>query len=181
MTAEERLVCRRRQTERLRSREREKRCAPSMSPAHAGNGLRTASTCFSSPRIGSRRSIRRTGRVLRHDPGARRRRRFGGSHGPKGRSGWGQYRDRKIHQIDPETGAISFARSSPKTASSPGSPWVDGEFWHATWEGDESELRRIDPWNGRSPGEARDAARRGYFGTRVRRRRSVFFFLRRRK
>jgi DNA-binding beta-propeller fold protein YncE len=30
----------------------------------------------------------------------------------------GQYRDRKIHQIDPETGR-SFARSSP-TASSPG-------------------------------------------------------------
>jgi glutamine cyclotransferase len=32
----------------------------------------------------------------------------------------GQYRDRKIHQVDPETGR-SFARSSP-TASSPGSP-----------------------------------------------------------
>src|SRR5216683_3670675 len=32
----------------------------------------------------------------------------------------GQYRDRKIHQVDPETGRL-FARSSP-TASSPGSP-----------------------------------------------------------
>ena len=26
--------------------------------------------------------------------------------------------------------------------------WVDGELWHATWEGDESELRRVDPTNG---------------------------------
>jgi hypothetical protein len=32
----------------------------------------------------------------------------------------GQYRDRKIHQIDPKQGRF-FARSSP-TASSPGSP-----------------------------------------------------------
>jgi hypothetical protein len=26
--------------------------------------------------------------------------------------------------------------------------WVDGELWHATWEGDESEIRRIDPKTG---------------------------------
>ena len=26
--------------------------------------------------------------------------------------------------------------------------WVDGELWHGTWEGDESELRRIDPRTG---------------------------------
>jgi glutamine cyclotransferase len=26
--------------------------------------------------------------------------------------------------------------------------WVDGELWHGTWEGDESELRRIDPQTG---------------------------------
>lgn len=25
---------------------------------------------------------------------------------------------------------------------------VDGELWHGTWEGDESELRRIDPETG---------------------------------
>jgi hypothetical protein len=25
---------------------------------------------------------------------------------------------------------------------------ADGELWHGTWEGDESELRRIDPRNG---------------------------------
>jgi hypothetical protein len=26
--------------------------------------------------------------------------------------------------------------------------WVDGELWHGTWEGDESELRRVDTGNG---------------------------------
>ena len=26
-----------------------------------------------------------------------------------------------------------------------GVTWVDGELWHGTWEGDESELRRFDP------------------------------------
>jgi glutamine cyclotransferase len=29
-----------------------------------------------------------------------------------------------------------------------GVTWVDGELWHGTWEGDESELRRVDPRNG---------------------------------
>jgi hypothetical protein len=29
-----------------------------------------------------------------------------------------------------------------------GVTWVGGELWHATWEGDESELRRIDPRTG---------------------------------
>ena len=29
-----------------------------------------------------------------------------------------------------------------------GVSWVDGELWHATWEGDESELRRVDPDSG---------------------------------
>ena len=26
--------------------------------------------------------------------------------------------------------------------------WVDGELWHGTWEGDESDIRRIDPESG---------------------------------
>ena len=26
--------------------------------------------------------------------------------------------------------------------------WVDGELWHGTWEGDESDIRRIDPQSG---------------------------------
>src|SRR5437899_305871 len=29
-----------------------------------------------------------------------------------------------------------------------GVTWVDGELWHGTWEGDESDIRRIDPESG---------------------------------
>ena len=58
----------------------------------------------------------------------------------------GQYRDRKIHQIDPETGAILRTIESKRFVT--GVTWVDGEFWHGTWEGDESDLRRIDPRTG---------------------------------
>lgn len=58
----------------------------------------------------------------------------------------GQYRERKIHQINPETGAILRTIESNRFVT--GVTWVDGELWHGTWEGDESELRRIDPRNG---------------------------------
>ena len=58
----------------------------------------------------------------------------------------GQHRDRKIHQIDPETGAILRTIESNRFVT--GVTWIDGEFWHGTWEGDESELRRIDPRTG---------------------------------
>jgi glutamine cyclotransferase len=58
----------------------------------------------------------------------------------------GQYRSRKIHQIDPETGDILRTIESNRFVT--GVTWVDGELWHATWEGDESELRRIDPGTG---------------------------------
>src|SRR6478609_7550403 len=58
----------------------------------------------------------------------------------------GHYRERKIHQIDPETGAILRTIESNRFVT--GVTWVDGEFWHGTWEGDESELRRIDPVSG---------------------------------
>jgi glutamine cyclotransferase len=58
----------------------------------------------------------------------------------------GQYRDRKIHQIDPETGRVLRTIESNRFVT--GVTWVDGELWHATWEGDESELRHIDPHNG---------------------------------
>ncbi|MGA2953922.1 MAG: glutaminyl-peptide cyclotransferase, partial [Caulobacteraceae bacterium] len=30
-----------------------------------------------------------------------------------------------------------------------GVTWVDGELWHGTWEGDESDLRRVDPETGK--------------------------------
>ena len=58
----------------------------------------------------------------------------------------GQYRDRKIHQIDPETGAILRTIESNRFVT--GVTWVDGELWHGTWEGEESEIRRINPESG---------------------------------
>jgi len=58
----------------------------------------------------------------------------------------GQYRDRKIYQIDPETGAIRRTIESNRFVT--GVTWVDGELWHGTWDGDESELRRINPDSG---------------------------------
>jgi len=59
----------------------------------------------------------------------------------------GQYRDRKIHQIDPRTGAILRTIESNRFVT--GVTWVDGELWHGTWEGDESDIRRIDPRSGK--------------------------------
>jgi glutamine cyclotransferase len=58
----------------------------------------------------------------------------------------GRYRDRKIHQIDPETGAILRTIESDRFVT--GVTWVEGQLWHGTWEGDESELRRVDPHTG---------------------------------
>src|SRR5260370_18911341 len=58
----------------------------------------------------------------------------------------GQYRDRKIHQVDPQTGEILRTIESNRFVT--GVTWVDGELWHGTWEGDESDLRRVDPRTG---------------------------------
>jgi glutamine cyclotransferase len=58
----------------------------------------------------------------------------------------GQYRDRKIHQIDPETGAILRTIEAKRFVT--GVTWVDGELWHGTWEGDDCDLRHIDPRTG---------------------------------
>jgi glutamine cyclotransferase len=58
----------------------------------------------------------------------------------------GQYRDRKIHQIDPQTGAILRTIESNRFVT--GVTWVDGDLWHGTWEGDDSDLRRVDPRTG---------------------------------
>jgi glutamine cyclotransferase len=58
----------------------------------------------------------------------------------------GQYRDRKIYQVDPETGAIVRTIESNRFVT--GVTWVDGEMWHATWDGDDSDIRRIDPASG---------------------------------
>jgi glutamine cyclotransferase len=58
----------------------------------------------------------------------------------------GQHRDRKIHQVDPETGAVLRTIESNRFVT--GVTWVDGELWHGTWEGEESDVRRIDPGTG---------------------------------
>lgn len=58
----------------------------------------------------------------------------------------GEYRERKIHQIDPDTGAVLRTLESNRFVT--GVSWVDGELWHGTWEDDGGELRRIDPRTG---------------------------------
>ena len=58
----------------------------------------------------------------------------------------GQYRDRRILQIDPQTGAVLRSIESNRFVT--GVTWVDGELWHGTWEGEESEIRRVDPHSG---------------------------------
>jgi len=58
----------------------------------------------------------------------------------------GHYRGKKIHQVDPETGAILRVIESNRFVT--GVTWVDGELWHGTWEGEESDVRRIDPATG---------------------------------
>ena len=58
----------------------------------------------------------------------------------------GHYRSRKIHQIDPETGHILRTIESNRFVT--GVTWVDSELWHGTWEGEESELRRVDARTG---------------------------------
>jgi glutamine cyclotransferase len=58
----------------------------------------------------------------------------------------GQYRNRKIHQIDPLTGSILRTIDSNRFVT--GVTWAEGELWHATWESEQAELRHIDPQTG---------------------------------
>ena len=58
----------------------------------------------------------------------------------------GQYRGRKIVQVDPQTGAILRTIECSRFVT--GVTWVEGELWHGTWEGDESDLRHVDPATG---------------------------------
>jgi glutamine cyclotransferase len=86
-----------------------------------------------------------TGRVLATIPAPGR----GGDSGMAWAEGslWvGQYRERKIYQIDPQTGVLLRTIECNRFVT--GVTWVDGELWHGTWEGDASELRRIDPRTG---------------------------------
>jgi streptogramin lyase len=58
----------------------------------------------------------------------------------------GQYRERCIHEIDPQTGDIRRTIRSDRFVT--GVSFVGDEFWHATWEDEASEIRRIDPASG---------------------------------
>lgn len=58
----------------------------------------------------------------------------------------GEYRARKIHQVDPATGKVLRSIESNRFVT--GVTWLGRELWHATWEGDESELRHVDPKSG---------------------------------
>ena len=99
-----RLVRLRRQAERARSGRAARRCARSTSPPTPARPS-TASTCSRSPRIASRRSIPRPAACSPPFPRPAEAA-IPGSPGPRASLWVGQYRGRKIHQIDPETGAI---------------------------------------------------------------------------
>jgi glutamine cyclotransferase len=86
----------------------------------------------------------RTGRVLATIPAPGRG--HSGLTWAEGTLWVGQYRDRKIYQIDPRTGAVLRTIESNRFVT--GVTWVDGQLWHATWEGDESDVRHVDPRTG---------------------------------
>src|SRR5260370_11273609 len=55
----------------------------------------------------------------------------------------GEYRARKIHQIDATTGAILRTIESDRFVT--GGSWVTGELWHGTMEDERSDRRRLHP------------------------------------
>lgn len=58
----------------------------------------------------------------------------------------GQHHNKKILQIDPETGSILRSIECKRIVT--GVTWVDGDLWHGTWEAEQSDIRRIDPKTG---------------------------------
>lgn len=58
----------------------------------------------------------------------------------------GQYRGRRIHQLDPDTGAVLRTLESERFVT--GVTWVAGQLWHGTWQDEQSDLRRVDPESG---------------------------------
>lgn len=58
----------------------------------------------------------------------------------------GKHRERKIYQLDPQTGDVLKTIESNRFVT--GVTWVEGELWHATLEEGVSELRQVRPDNG---------------------------------
>ena len=89
----------------------------------------------------------KTGRVLATIPAPGGGGDSGTSRGPKGRSGWGSTEaGRSIKSIPKQEPFFAPSRSNRVVT---GVTWVDGELWHGTWEGDESDVRRVDPRTGK--------------------------------
>jgi glutamine cyclotransferase len=112
-------------------------------PAHAGTAF-DGQHLFQLAEDRIQKIDPKTGRVLATIPAP-----GGGGSGLAWAEGtlWvGQYRDRKIYQINPHSGAILRTIESNRFVT--GVTWVDGDMWHGTWEGDESDLRRVDPRTG---------------------------------
>ncbi|PMS15063.1 glutamine cyclotransferase [Trinickia dabaoshanensis] len=57
-----------------------------------------------------------------------------------------RYGERKIYQMDPDTGAVLRTIESNRFVT--GVTWVDDELWHGTWEDERSEIRHVDPQSG---------------------------------
>jgi glutamine cyclotransferase len=113
-------------------------------PAHAGTAFDGAHL-FQIAESRIQKIEPRTGRVVSTIPAPGN----GGDSGLAWAEGslWvGEYRARKIHQVDPETGAVLRSIESRRFVT--GVTWVDGELWHGSWEDDQSDLRRIDPDTG---------------------------------
>jgi glutamine cyclotransferase len=58
----------------------------------------------------------------------------------------GQYRERKIHCIDPDTGTVLRTIECNRFVT--GVSWVDGQLWHGADHGETCDLQRIDPQTG---------------------------------
>lgn len=52
------------------------------------------------------------------------------------------HRERKILQVDPSSGQV--LRTIASTRFVTGVTFADGDLWHATWENDASDLRRVE-------------------------------------
>ena len=59
----------------------------------------------------------------------------------------GRYEEDRILQVHPDTGEV--VRSLPSNRHVTGVSWAHGELWHGTWQDGESDLRQIDPSDGR--------------------------------
>ncbi|VVE40900.1 glutamine cyclotransferase [Pandoraea aquatica] len=87
-----------------------------------------------------------TGRVVHSIPAPADRGSNSGLTWAEGSLWVGQYRDRRILQVDPTDGRVLRTIESDRFVT--GVTWANDELWHGTWENDESELRQIDPVSG---------------------------------